>query len=290
MDSAEQLRDGVTFRPRPLMVAWAGEDLARAEGLRDSLRWRYDPRCAVEVHWGREMIFAMHRQERLRVVELQCEERAAVCPVEERRSVAEQARIWGQARRRARQDYSFAKAELAALIEQREVLVASQSWPGYLHGLCRDKSVARAEARARMAEPGHDPASDPDPKNPVFVDPEGSAFIDAIEGAGGGFAAAAWDGQGAVEGAASPGGKDEPDAPPPAGLSPWRTRVHMARAAGAGPAPELDPAAPLRRGKDEPEERPGCPATVHPLPGRSAGRPGEGAFGTDGATRVVATP
>ncbi|MDX6750885.1 hypothetical protein SH611_13765 [Geminicoccaceae bacterium 1502E] len=272
MDSAEQSGDAVTFRPRPLMVAWAGEDLARAEGLRDSLRWRYDPRCAVEVHWGREMIFAMHRQERLRVLELQCEERAAGCPVEERRSVAEQARIWGQARRRARQDYGYAKAELAALIEQREVLVASQSWPGYLHGLCRDKSVARAEARERMAEPGHDPAADPDPRNPVFVDPEGSAFIDGIEGPGGGFAAAAaWDGQGAVEGA-SACGKDEPDAPPSPGLSPWRTRCRMARAAGTGPAPELDPSAPLHRGKDEPEERPGAPLDVHSLPARSATR------------------
>ncbi|MDX6752610.1 hypothetical protein SH611_22660, partial [Geminicoccaceae bacterium 1502E] len=200
------------------------------------------------------MIFAMHRQERLRVLELQCEERVAVCPVEERRSVAEQAKIWGQARRRARQDYSFAKVELAALIEQREVLVASQSWPGYLHGLCRDKSVARAEARARMAEPGHDSASDPDPKNPVFVDPEGSAFIDGIEGPGGGFAAAeAWDGQPVADGASPCRDKDEPDASPPAGLSPWRTRCRMARAAGTGPAPELDPSAPLCRGKVEPE-------------------------------------
>ncbi|MDF1585525.1 hypothetical protein [Marinimicrococcus flavescens] len=258
MDSAEHLEDAVTFRPRPLGVVWAEEDLARAEGLRDSLRWRYDPRCAVEVHWGREMIFAMHRQERLRVVELQCEERAAVCPVEERRSVAEQAKIWGQARRRARQDYSFAKAELAALIEQREILVASQSWPGYLHGLCRDKSVARAEARARMAEPGHDPASDPDPKNPVFVDPAGSAFIDGIEGAEGGFAAAeAWDGRGAVDGTSAYGGTNEPDAPLAAGPSPWATRCRMARAAGTGPAPELDPSAPLRCGKVEPEERRG---------------------------------
>ncbi|MDX6749909.1 hypothetical protein SH611_08830 [Geminicoccaceae bacterium 1502E] len=236
METAEHPGDVVTFRPRPLMVAWAGEDLARGEGLRDSLRWRYDPRCAVEVHWGREMIFAMHRQERLRGLELQCEERAAGCPVEERRSVAEQAKIWGQARRRARQDYGYAKIELAALIEQREVLVASQSWPGYLHGLCRDKSLAREQARSRMAEPGHDPASDPDPKNPVFVDPEGSAFIDAIEGPGGGFAAAAaWDGQGTAEGAASPGGKDEPDAPPSPGPSPWRTRCRRRPRAGARP-------------------------------------------------------
>ncbi|MDX6749050.1 hypothetical protein SH611_04440 [Geminicoccaceae bacterium 1502E] len=284
MDRAEHPGDAVTFRPRPLVVAWAGEDLARAEGLRDSLGWRYDPRCAVEVHWGREMIFSMHRQERLQVLELQCEERAAVCPVEERRSVAEQAKIWGQARRRARQDYSFAKAELAALIEQREVLVASQSWPGYLHGLCRDKSVARSEARARMAEPGHDPASDPDPKNPVFVDPAGSAFIDGIEGAAGGFAAAeAWDGRRTAEGAATaPDGTNEPDAAPDAVSgslgrpSPWRTRCRMARAASTGPAPELYPAAPLRCGKVEPEGRRGAVATVHLPTVGAAGRPGEG--------------
>lgn len=131
----------------------------------------------------------MHRQKRLKVLEMQCEDRAVDCPVEERRAVAEQAKIWSQCRQRARRDYVFAQRELEAMIEQREILEATESWPGYLRGLRADKRAQRAAAEARMAEPGHDRASDPDPDNPVFLDPEGCAFLHGIDEPHGGFEA-----------------------------------------------------------------------------------------------------
>ncbi|MDX6749940.1 hypothetical protein SH611_09000 [Geminicoccaceae bacterium 1502E] len=223
---AEQTEN--VFRYRPLRLCYEAEpdDQKLAFMLRDSLQWRYDPRCALEVHFAREMYHCVRRQERLKIVEERCADRALTCPDSEARSVAEQARIWSQCRARAKRGYVEAKTELKALIEEREQLDALDAWPGLVRRRRERMQAGRAAAEARMSEPGHDPASDPDPGNAVFVDPAGAAFLKSIEEPNGGIAAterllAAKDGDGTNEpetGAAAPdrpapGGMNEPGGP-----------------------------------------------------------------------------
>ncbi|MDX6751542.1 hypothetical protein SH611_17190, partial [Geminicoccaceae bacterium 1502E] len=97
---------------------------------------------------------------------------------------------------RARCHYVVAKSELAALMEQREALEASHSWPGYLRRLRDERRAGRAEAGARMAQPGFARASDAAPNSPVFVDPAGCDWVARIESPAGGFAG--WRGSTAV--------------------------------------------------------------------------------------------
>ncbi|MDF1587001.1 hypothetical protein [Marinimicrococcus flavescens] len=142
------------------------------------------------------MLHALHRLDRIEVLEMQCLGRAVDGVPDDWREAVEQVELWGRLLARARRDYVFARSELAALMEQREALEASHSWPGYLRRMRNERRAERARAEARMAQPGFVRASDPVPDSPVFVDPAGCDWVARIESPASGFPG--WRGSAAV--------------------------------------------------------------------------------------------